>query len=91
MKNEFIKKEEIVFCDECGGLLKKEFSFVVEKIIYLSVFKPLKKRQLNFCQIHKIPYKVIKSFFNDHLRYFTDIEVDKNGKPVNQDIKWAVK
>jgi len=82
MKNKFINRDEVVFCDECGVLLRKGFSFNVKKITYLSVFNPPKEEQLHFCQIHKKPYKVIKSFFNNPDQYFTDIEVDKNGKPV---------
>jgi hypothetical protein len=82
MKNEFISRSEVVFCDECGVLIKNIFAFNVKKITYLSVFEEPKEEQLHFCRIHKKPYKIIKSFFNNPDQYFTNIEVDKNGKPV---------
>ena len=63
MRKDYIKRDEVVFCDECGMLIKKGYSFDVIEKRFTSFLEAPAEKQLNYCQVHKKPYKLIKNFF----------------------------
>lgn len=87
-KVDYLEKDEVVYCDYCGVVIKREFAQEVK----------IKGHGYHYCSIHKKPYEnvvveleTVKSGIDkgkwtgrELYRYFTKIEVDVNGKPIKK-------
>lgn len=77
-KIEYLEIDDVVYCDECGVVIKKGFENSVS-----SNYFPRK----DYCNNCKKPYKRIDidfPFYNGEIvkHYFTDVEVNEKGKPI---------
>lgn len=79
------KKEDLVACDTCHCLLRREDAKKVVSVWGHSLLYTGTSHSY-FCGTDAPPYET-RSSRNGVVRYFAQIEVDANGKPVGFDKK----
>jgi len=87
-KVEYLEKDDVVYCDYCGVVIKRGFAQVVKE------HRPMGLVTLHYCHNHKKPYSRInhmekydreKGFTGTYkTSYFTEVEVDEKGKPIKK-------
>lgn len=76
MKEEYLKQEDVVSCETCKCLIKKDGAYIVE-------LNGIYKRNLYYCNKCRPKYKKMDMFCSTgEIFYYKELRVDENGVPI---------